>query len=174
MPSGGSNDFSPVWLAAYTKARHEKKADRELRKKGIESYLPLVKRRHQWKDRKKWVWMPLFRSYVFVRIPLTRTLDVLETYGIHHIVRFRNRYAEIPEEQIESVKRMLEGGYTPDSHDYFEVGTEVEIVSGPLKGIRGILARKDGSSRFVLRIDGIRQAISVQIDASMLKAVGKP
>ncbi|MFQ6616564.1 MAG: UpxY family transcription antiterminator [Fidelibacterota bacterium] len=174
MPSQTDNGSRPVWLAAYTKARHEKKADRELQKKGIESYLPLVKRHRQWKDRKKWVWMPLFRSYVFVRIPLTRTLDVLETYGIHHLVRFQNRYAEIPEDQIESVKRMLEGGYVPDSHDYFDVGNEVEVIAGPLKGVRGVLSRKDGSSRFVLRIDGIRQAISLRIDASMLKAVGKP
>lgn len=166
-------DSGPVWLAAYTKARHEKKADQELRKKGIESYLPVVKRRHQWKDRKKWVWVPLFRSYVFVKIPLTRTLDVLETHGIHHMVRFQNRYAEIPEDQIEAVKRLLEGGYSPDSHDFFEVGNEVEIVSGPLKGVRGVLSRKDGGLRFVLRIDGIRQAISVHIDAGMLKAVRK-
>lgn len=174
MPFNGNIESSPVWLAAYTKARHEKKADQELRRKGIECYLPLVKRHHQWKDRKKWIWMPLFRSYVFVRVPLTHTLDVLETYGIHHIVRFRDRYAEIPEDQIETVKLMLEGGYTPDSHDYFEVGGEVEVVGGPLKGIRGVVSRKDGGSRFVLRIDGIRQAISVQIDAGMLKKVRKP
>ena len=163
-----------VWLAAYTKARHEKKADSELKKKGIQSYVPLVKRHRQWKDRKKWVWMPLFRSYVFVRVPLARTLEVLQTYGIHHIVRFNDQYATIPNEQIDAVKRILEGGYSPDAHDYFEVGQEVEITGGPLIGVRGILFRKNGGSRFVLRIDGIRQAISVQIDAHMLKLVGKP
>ncbi|MFQ6673645.1 MAG: UpxY family transcription antiterminator [Fidelibacterota bacterium] len=163
-----------VWLAAYTKARHEKKAHSELKKKGIESYVPLVKRHRQWKDRKKWVWMPLFRSYVFVHVSLTGTLNVLQTHGIHHIVRFNDRYAEIPGDQIEAVKRMLEGGYHPDAHDYFEVGQEVEITGGPLMGVRGILSRKGGGSRFVLRIDGIRQAISVQIDANMLKVAGKP
>ena len=160
-----------VWLATYTKSRHEKKADELLKKKGIESYLPLIKRRQQWKDRKKWVWMPLFRSYVFVHISLTETLDVLQTYGVHHIIRFNNQYAVIPDEQIDSVKRILEGGYIPGSHDYFEIGQEVEIVTGPLRGIRGVLSRKGRGSTFVLKIDGIQQAISVQIGADMLKRI---
>ena len=54
------------WLAVYTKPRHEKIADEKLQEKGIESYLPLVKRTRQWKDRKTKVWMPLFKSYLFV------------------------------------------------------------------------------------------------------------
>lgn len=166
-----SDSAQKVWLAAYTKARHEKKADDQLKKKGVESYVPLVKRRQQWKDRKKWVWMPLFRSYIFVHVPLTGTLDVLQTHGVHHIVRFNNQFAVIPEEQIEAVRRILQEGYVPDSHDYFEIGQQVEIVAGPLQGIRGVLSRRAGSSRFVLRIDGIRQAISVEIDADRLKGV---
>ncbi|MEE9167452.1 MAG: UpxY family transcription antiterminator [Candidatus Neomarinimicrobiota bacterium] len=163
------NNADKVWLAAYTKSRHEKKAHDQLSKKGIESYLPLVKRRQQWKDRKQWVWMPLFRSYIFVHIPLTHTLDVLQTHGVHHLVRFNNQYAVIPGEQIEAVRRILEGGYTPDSHDYLEIGQEAEIAAGPLRGIRGVLFRKGRGSKFVLRIDGIRQAISVEIAADLLK-----
>lgn len=166
-----NNNLQKVWLAIYTKSRHEKRADEQLRKKGIESYLPLVKRRQQWKDRKKWVWMPLFRSYLFVRVHLTETLYVLQTYGVHHIVRFNNQYAVIPEEQIDSIKRILEGGYIPDSHDYFEIGQEVEIIAGPLRGIRGVLSRKGRGSKFVLKIDGIQQAIAVQIDSEMLKGL---
>ena len=165
------NGSQKVWLAAYTKSRHEKRADEQLKKKGIDSYLPLVKQHQQWKDRKKWVWMPLLRSYVFILIPLTRTLDVLETYGVHHIVRFNERYAVIPDEQIEAIKRILEGGYIPDAHDFFEIGQEVEIVAGPLKGIRGVLSRKSRGSQFVLKIDGIQQAIAVHIDANVLKRI---
>ena len=115
--------------------------------------------------------MPLFRSYVFVHIPLTRTLDVLQTHGVHHIVRFNKQYAVVPEQQIEAVKRVLEGGYIPEPHDYLEAGQEVEILAGPLIGLRGIVSRKGGGSKFVLRIDGIQQAISVEIDAHMLRKI---
>ena len=159
------------WLAVYTKPRHEKTADNELMKKGIECYLPLVKRRRFWKDRKKWVWMPLFRSYLFAHIPLNETLYLLQTYGVHHIVKIGGKYAVVPDGQVEAVRKMLEGGYVPDAHDYFDIGDEVEIGGGPLVDMRGILSRKAGETRFVIRVDGIQQAISVHIDAEMLKPV---
>lgn len=162
-----------VWLAVYTKSRHEKKANDEFMKKGIESYLPLLKVRVQWKDRKKWVLKPLFRSYVFVRIPLKYTLFVLQTHGVHHIVKFNGKPAIIPNNQIEAVKLILEGGYHPDLHEYLEVGDDVEICDGPLKGLRGILFRKDRSTRFVLKLDGIQQAISLEISPEFLKKVKK-
>jgi transcription antitermination factor NusG len=46
------------------------------------------------------------------------------------------------------------------------VGRRVEIIAGPLKGIVGILVQKKGRFRFVLQVDLIRQAVSVEIDAS--------
>ena len=55
------------WIAVYTKPRHEKTVENELLKKGFEVYLPILKERRKWSDRKKWVEFPLFRSYIFVR-----------------------------------------------------------------------------------------------------------
>jgi len=159
------------WLAVYTKPRHEKVADQNLQEKGIESYLPLVKRTRLWKDRKKKVWMPLFKSYLFVRIPLKETLYVLQTYGVHHIVRFNGAYGIVPEHQIEAIRQILEGGFVPENDDYFEVGEEVEISYGPLQGIRGIIYTKRNETRFILKVDGINQAISVMIDSNWLVKV---
>jgi len=156
------------WLAVYTKPRHEKIADEKLQEKGIESYLPLVKRTRQWKDRKTKVWMPLFKSYLFVHIPLKETLHVVQTYGVHHIVRFSGTYGIMQDDQIEAIRQILEGGFVPESDDYFEVGEEVEISYGPLQGIRGIISTKRNESRFILKVDGINQAISVMIDSNWL------
>ncbi|MBP1600843.1 MAG: hypothetical protein H6Q06_994, partial [Acidobacteria bacterium] len=41
--------------------------------------------------------------------------------------------------------------------------------AGPLKGIQGILIQKKGRFRFVLRVDLIRQAVSIEIDASDIR-----
>jgi transcription antitermination factor NusG len=89
-------------------------------------------------------------------------------------VKLGGKIAIVPDEQVEAVRKMLEGGYVPDAHDYFDVGDEVEIGGGPMVGLQGILVRKDGETRFVVRVDGIQQAISVHIDAEMLKPVKYP
>ena len=71
------NRIGKKWIAVYTKPRHEKTVALELGKKGIESYLPLLKERRKWSDRKKWVEFPLFRSYVFVKIELKNVISLL-------------------------------------------------------------------------------------------------
>ena len=41
------------WFAIYVKSRSEKKVHEQLEDIGIESFLPLITRVKQWRDRKK-------------------------------------------------------------------------------------------------------------------------
>ena len=41
----------------------------------------------------------------------------------------------------------------------------MEIIRGPLRGLRGTLLEKKGIYRFILSIDLIQQAISCEVDA---------
>ncbi len=65
------------WIAAYTKPRHEKVAYDQLIDNGFTAYLPLLRQKRKWSDRKKWVEIPLFKSYVFVKTHLKNGLFVL-------------------------------------------------------------------------------------------------
>ncbi|MEY4660481.1 MAG: hypothetical protein RLZZ42_433, partial [Bacteroidota bacterium] len=56
------------WFAVYTRSRCEKKVAQMLTKRGIVNYCPLNKKLRQWSDRKKYIFEPLFPSYVFVYI----------------------------------------------------------------------------------------------------------
>jgi transcription antitermination factor NusG len=49
-------------------------------------------------------------------------------------------------------------------------GMMVEVVHGPLKGVVGRLLRKGSHARLILAVDLIGQAISVEVDASDVKA----
>ena len=69
-----SSEQNKKWIAVYTKPRHEKTVEKELQKKGFEVYLPLLKQRRKWSDRKKWVEFPLFRSYIFVKTEIKNAL----------------------------------------------------------------------------------------------------
>ena len=159
------------WIAVYTKARHEKTVLSLFEENNIESYLPMVRQKHRWSDRMKWVDTPIFKSYIFARIELKNHLNVLQTRGVHNIVKFQNNIAIIPDLQIANLKKMIEGGFDPLPSDYFSVGDEVEVVGGLLRGLTGIVSRSDSDEKFIIKIDAIQHAVAVQIDSKYLKPV---
>lgn len=157
------------WIAIYTKSRHEQIVINELSKKDIESFCPMFKERRQWSDRKKWVHFPLFRSYVFARIHLKENIFVLQTIGVNKIVKFQNKISIIPDQVINDIKNIVDGGYKIQQVDYFIKGDEVSVVSGPLKGINGIIQDLKGDSRLIMKVEAIRQAFSIEISSEQLK-----
>ena len=157
------------WIAVYTKSRHEKVVIQELENKNIEAYCPIFKERRQWSDRKRWVEFPLFRSYVFAKIELKNSLYILQAMGVHHIIKFQGNISIIPDEIIQNIKIMIDGGFTLEQVEYFVKGDEVIVVDGPLKGMEGIVVKIKNENKLVLKVAAIQQAIAVQIHPGYLK-----
>ena len=166
-----SQQDNKKWIAVYTKPRHEKTVEKELQKKGFEVYLPLLKQRRKWSDRKKWVEFPLFRSYIFVKTEIKNALFVLQTLGVVKVVKFGGEVAVIQNDSIQAIKLMIEGGYRPEATDYFVKGDPVEVKDGPLKGLVGEVIRVDNHDRLLVRVDAIQHSVSVQINRAFLKSV---
>ena len=160
---------SEKWIAVYTKPRHEKTVSNELHKKGYEVYLPLLKERRKWSDRKKWIEFPLFRSYLFVRTDIKNALFVVQTYGVVKIIKFGEKIGIVQNEIINSIRLMIEGGYKPEPLDYFIKGDPVIVKEGPLKGLIGEVIRIDNNDRLIVRIDAIQHSVSIQIERGFLK-----
>ncbi len=159
------------WIAVYTKPRHEKSVLSQFTEKGIDSYLPLVRQKHRWSDRMKWVEIPIFKSYIFAHVELKDNLEVLQTRGVNHIVKFQNKIAVIPDSQITNLKKMIEGGFDPLPSDYFVIGDEVEVIGGLLRGMNGIVSRTDSEDKLIIKIDAIQHAVAVQIERKYLKPI---
>ena len=157
------------WIAVYTKSRHEKVVIQKLENKNIEAYCPIFKERRQWSDRKRGVEFPLFRSYVFAKIELKNSLYILQAMGVHHIIKFQGNISIIPDEIIQNIKSMIDGGFTIEQVEYFVKGDEVIVVDGPLKGMDGIVVKIKNENKLVLKIEAIQQAIAVQIHPGYLK-----
>ena len=140
----------------FIRPRHEKTVSNELYKKGYEVYLPLLKERRKWSDRKKWIEFPLFRSYLFVRTDIKNVLFVVQTYGVVKIIKFGEKIGIVQNEIIDSIRLMIEGGYKPEPLDYFIKGDPVIVKEGPLKGLIGEVVRIDNNDRLIVRIDAIQ------------------
>lgn len=160
----GELNVIPHWYAVSTRARHEKKVFDNLVKKGVITYLPLQTFYRRWSDRHKKVHEPLFSCYIFVKINLKERLNVLQTEGVVRLVSFNGIPATIPDAQIEAIRTVLEHKRTIEKADYLTPGQKIEVMYGPLKGIRGVLAQIKNQQRLVIRLDSIMQAISVDID----------
>jgi transcription antitermination factor NusG len=159
------------WYALYTKPRHEKKVNTLLIEKKIEVYLPVIERLSQWKDRKKKIEEPLFKSYIFTNFLYKNRFDVLQTDGVVKIINFNGEPAVVPDWQIASLKKMLECPETLQLEQYIRPGELAEVLAGPLSGMKGTVVRRKGKSRLVLTIDGIMQSVSVEVEEGNLKKI---
>lgn len=160
------------WYAIYTKPRHEKKVALELGKINIEAYLPLKTTLRQWSDRKKKVSEPLFSCYVFVRIKPADYYKVLNTPGVVRYITFEGKAVPIPEKQIQLIKNLLEYELeTPEQAVFVHTGDQVEVIAGPMLGIRGEMVELAGKKRIIIQIKEISKSILVNLPVSYLKPV---
>lgn len=152
------------WFAVHTKARHEKKTNRALTEKDVETFLPLREVINQWKDRKKKVLLPLYPGYMFVRIDPRDRFDVLNTAGVVRILGNNGVPTPVPAEEIEATRILLETGFKYDLFPYDVTGREVEVAKGPLQGARGRILWTKGAYSLVLSVHLIRRSVSVEVD----------
>lgn len=153
------------WHAVYTRSRAEKKVQLELEYQGIENYLPLQRQLRKWSDRKKWVEVPLISGYIFVRIDRYQYDKVLQTFGVVSYVRFEGTAAIIPDIQIEMIKRMLHQNEIEISvsNEKFEKGDKIEVLAGPLIGLKGILVEQKGKKRVALLIEQLNLSLTFDV-----------
>jgi transcription antitermination factor NusG len=156
-------DASPLWFALRTRARHEKKVRDNLARGNVEAFLPLCERWSRWKDRTKLVEFPLFPGYCFARFTIAERWRIANINGVAEVLSVNGRPEPIPHAEIDAVRRLIMSRFRFDPHPFLEEGMEVEIIRGPLAGVRGKLLRKDRSARVVLAVTLIRQAVVVQV-----------
>jgi transcription antitermination factor NusG len=153
------------WYALRTRSRHEKLVRDQLAAQGVEPFLPLIERARQWKDRRKLVAFPLFPGYCFARFPVSLRVAVLSTTGVVQVLGNHDGPVPVPDAEIEAVRRLVTSTLPYDPHPYLREGMQVEVIRGPLAGVRGILLRKGTRARLVMGVTLIHQAASVELDA---------
>jgi transcription termination/antitermination protein NusG len=157
------------WFAIQTRSRHEKVVRDQLAAKSITHLLPLWRKRSIWKDRVKFVDVPLFSGYLFGYFALQDKITVLETVGVARLVGINGKPMPIPEEQIVAVRTMMEHRLPCSPHPYLVEGMRVRIKCGLLAGAEGILIAKKQRHRLVISLDIIHQAVAVDVDSAAIE-----
>ncbi len=158
--------LAPLWYVLRTRSRHERVVRDQLVERQIEAFLPLYERWSRWKDRRKKIAFPLFPGYCFARFPLTERFRVLNVVGVAQLIGFSGRPEPVPDAEVQAIQRLAATTLQYDPHPFLAEGMEVEVVCGPLAGVRGKLLRKDRVARLVLAVTLIHQAAVVEIHAA--------
>jgi transcription antitermination factor NusG len=115
--------------------------------------------------------LPLFPSYVFVRLALRYRLHILQIPSVVRLVGFNGHPTALPERAVEALREGLAWQLKAQPHPYLTVGRRVRIKSGPLSGLEGILVRKKGNFRVILSIDLIMRSVTAQVELSDLERI---
>ncbi len=154
------------WFVLQTKSRQEKVVCDFFRDRQIEYLLPLVAKTTYYGKRKVRSELPLFPGYVFVRSAIQDAYAADRTNRLVRIIPVFDQ-ARI-EEELRSLARALEAQSPFDRHPQLVAGVRVEVKSGPLQGVRGVVESRLKMDRLILQVEILGQAISVEVDTDLL------
>jgi transcription antitermination factor NusG len=152
------------WLVVYTLPRHEKQLLRQLEQRSVEAFLPLYESVRRWKSGPSRVSLPLFPSYLFIKVDEGQRRKVVEMASVLQIVGNRQGTVTVSNIEIEQLRQAVATGLA-QPHPYLNVGSRVRIIQGPLSGTEGILTRKKGCMKVVVSIELIMQSVAVEVNA---------
>jgi len=116
----------------------------------------------QWSDRKKVILEPLFKGYVFVRIPKTLKWDIKNIDGILNYVYWLGKPAIVKEEEIDTIRKFLQEFRDVEVVDkQLTVNSKVLIKQGVLMNFHGI----------IIEVIGNRAKVNVESMGIQLSAV---
>ena len=168
--ANGTNDreaYPKRWIAVLVQMNCEKKASTLLNKSGYETYIPVQQEIHQWSDRKKKVNRLIMPMVVFVRATVSEEEWLRNQSYIYKLIALpgsdedKRKFATpIPNYQIDRLKFMLEKAETEVTIvSNFNVGDNVSVIDGPLKGLEGIVSEADDKHSILgILIDGLGYA----------------
>ncbi|MDD2331424.1 MAG: transcription termination/antitermination NusG family protein [Candidatus Cloacimonetes bacterium] len=158
------------WFVIKTKSRCEKALAEYALRNGLNYYLPQIETTHKYQYRKVVFTKPMFPGYLFSKID-QKGRDTLQISG--YCARFiQVRY---PKELLKELKFIYKG--TEKKVEMTNVlwlskGLEVEIISGPLAGVKGVVEDHTKLSEVRLQVEILRQAVMVKVNPTDVKIIG--
>jgi len=168
------NSDSSFWYCIHTRSRHEETVYQRLANKKLQAFLPKLEVWSKRKDRRKKIQKALFPGYLFVYEILSPRLglEILKTPGVVKILGNEMGPVPVPDAQIESIKKILNGKVAVSPFPYLKEGQRVRVVDGPLKGCEGFLMKiKEEKEKLVISLDLLRRSVSVEIESASIEPV---
>jgi transcription termination/antitermination protein NusG len=159
------------WYVIQTHCRTESRVQLALERKGLEVFLPKMIVPKIRRGRKVLLQLPLFQGYAFLHAHIDMKVfhQVIKVDGV---MRFLGNGgpAQVPPDQIESIRTIVDGKRYYYPWRYLEKGKKVRVIDGPLAGVVGtLIARKDKQRRLVVSVELFQRSVAVELDSETVE-----
>ena len=162
LPINEEDEESPRWWCLHTKPRQEKSTARYLRSGGLTYYLPQVAQESRTpKGRKIRSVVPLFTSYVFLHGDRYARIEALKGNTLVQVLTVGDQ--ERLDRDLRQIQRLLSSGLPVVAEPSYPVGSFVRITDGPLRGVVGVVERREKGDRFVAVVNFLQQGAAVEL-----------
>ena len=155
------------WYVINTKPKKEYQVERLFTEGGIEIYNP----KYQIENRIK----PFFPGYEFIYFDYPAQYRLVKyTRGVKRVVGVKEVPVPIPDGIIQAIKsREVNGLIEIEKYgEKPEVGDEIEVVEGPLKGLRGVFQKElTAKERVLILLNYVTYQGQLIIEKEKLKKV---
>jgi len=161
-----------AWYAITTKFKCEKYVTAVLQRKGLEAYVPLLKKTRRYTRKIKTYEIPMISCYAFVKIVPEDSARVLEVPYVHGFLRFDGKIVPVPEREIQMMRRVV--GEISDvvvEPRHWVRGDRVEVIAGNLTGIQGTLIEGSGKHEFIIELETLGYQLRMVVDRSVLRRI---
>jgi transcriptional antiterminator RfaH len=165
----GSAVAEKRWWVIHTRPRQEKSLARQLHDHESAYFLPLLRKRSLIHGKATESHLPLFGGYLFL---LGDGHDLQFALGTRRIARpLEVRDQTRLWNDLRQIHQLIASGAPIRPEDQLVSGKTVEIHSGPLAGLQGVIVKSLSGNRFVVKVDFIQRGASVLLDESVLAPV---
>jgi transcription antitermination factor NusG len=156
-----------AWAVAWTKPRCERCLEEYFNRIHVPCFLPLVSKRQLYKSGAK-IWSsPLFSGYVFFDHGNIERHRVFESRKVVEILTPPDPLALGVE--LAQIALALEHDSSLREARFGKRGRIVNVVRGPMKGLRGELIRMGANSHLILRVNFLGRAAELVIDEACVE-----
>lgn len=157
------------WYVVNTKPRRESRVETILSQAGFRVYNPRILRAKALR--------PLFPGYAFVCFDFPSQFRLIRyARGVKSVLGAGEEPTPVPDELIQEIKSRESDGVVvlEENRVAPELGDEIEVVEGPLKGMRGIFNKElKDHERVAILLSYVSYQARLFISKSQLKKVEK-
>lgn len=159
------------WWVLHTRPRAEKVLARRCLDRGLPFFLPLHRRAFRCGGRFRESFLPLFPGYLFLLGSDEARHAALTTNQVARVLPVDDQ-ARLHAD-LSRIHQLLDSGAAVTPEERLLPGAPVEIINGPLAGLRGKVIRRGRHHVVFVAVNFLQRGASVEVEDWMLQPIAE-